>query len=273
MVWSGKDLCPPALVGAPVVLRSKDKETFEMIGEAACISDVLRAQLLAAEPTKGSDPHTIDVPLKKIALGKAVEFMKYHATVPYAEIRTPFESDNLVECGASKWDAALMSVDKDTLFETMVAATMLSIPSLFFLCAAKAALLTKGKDETKLRKEFTLTNDMDQDELDDVKTKYRNARWFNTREEPPEDSANLLAVGVVLSALQTAAERNDVLETDGGVSLKSYRHASWHAAVIEDTNLLAEAPTEVRQDRDFNLRGVRCKSRHSLEVCVWGAAG
>lgn len=108
-----------------------------------------------------------------------------------------------------------------------------------------------------MKKDFGMVSDMGNDEQDDVKTKYRNARWYATNKEPAEESSNLAAIGAVLVAMTNAAERSGVLEThrlDNGstaVDLKSYRHAAWRAAVLQDANLLAEAPEEVRADRDL----------------------
>jgi hypothetical protein len=248
--FQGMDTCPASLAGKNVSLKSKDGETFDLSADAVCMSGRLKAILLESADAP------IDLPLAKGPLGKVVEFMKYHVTIPFSEFKTPLESDNLVDCGCGKWDATFVSVDKDALFELMISATLLDIPSLFFLCACKCALMTKDKEAGKLRKEYSLTNDMTDDEETEIKEKFKNWKMWSTRREQG-DSDDLAALGAILSSLINSADKQGILDSarteDGSamVNTKSYKSASYRVAVMSDPNILADAPEEVKADKDL----------------------
>jgi len=244
--YSPQVQCPDEMKGAVVKVKSKDGDVFEVEAEAACMSKCIKGIVLA----NGTDEE-ISFPLKKAVVAKVVEYMKYHLTNPFGAIRTPLESDNLVECGATKWDNTFVGVDKDMIIELVLAASLFDIPSLFFLTGAKLAVMTRDKPADKLIKDFALALDMQPDEEEQVKQKVQEAqkaRWG----EGYDDS--LTAVACILSSLSVAAERNGVPMPDtmgGGTALgtQSYRLASWRAAVFQNWKLLAEAPEEAKADR------------------------
>jgi len=248
--YSPTEQCPDELKGEIVKLKSKDGDVFEVEAEAACMSRCVKNIVLA----NGLDAD-IAFPLKKTTMAKVVEYMKYHMTMPFGSIRTPLESENLVECGATKWDSTFVTVDKDTIIELVLAASLFQISSLFFLTGAKLAVMTKDKPADKLLKDFALALDMSSDEEEHVKQKVQEAqraRWG----EGYDDS--LTAIACIASAISIAAEKNGVAmpEAEGGgtaTSVKSYRLASWRAAVFQDWRLLAEAPEETRSDRELML--------------------
>mmetsp|Transcript_48124 Transcript_48124/g.111438 ORF Transcript_48124/g.111438 Transcript_48124/m.111438 type:complete len:841 (+) Transcript_48124:80-2602(+) len=243
--YSPKAQCPDELYGTTVKLKSKDGDNFELEAEAACMSKVIKKVILA----DGVD-EVVSIPMKKATVGKLVEYMKYHVTNPFGAIRTPLESENLVECGATKWDNGFVSVDKDMLMELAIAASILDIPSLFFLTGAKLAVMTKDKPADKLIKDFTLALDMQPDEEEQVKQKVQEAmkaKWG----EGYDDS--LTAIACILSSMSIAAERLGVSTPEGGVpsGVKSYRKSGWRAAVFQSWTLLQEAPVEVKADREL----------------------
>jgi hypothetical protein len=92
--------------------------------------------------------------IKKEAMAKVVEYLKYHVEHECSEIRIPLTGDNLQDCGATRWDSSFVNVDRELLFDLTVAASYLDIASLWLLLSAKAALMTNNKSSEKLRKDF-----------------------------------------------------------------------------------------------------------------------
>ncbi|CAE8587620.1 unnamed protein product, partial [Polarella glacialis] len=246
----------PEFAGKRVKLRSKEGDVFELPAEAACLS--LRVRSLVME--KGCEDE-LPFPLKKSVLAKVVEYLKHHKEHSTGEIRTPLESDNLQECGATRWDSSFVNVDKELLFELCVAASCFDIPSLFFLTSAKAAIITKDKSADKLRKEFSMTNDLPASEEAELRRQYVASRRLSGS-TGDNDLSQLAASSVIMQSMAAAAEKNGVPEfgnlsegdgSSSAVSTKSWRHAIWRAAVVDDWQLLAGAPAEVKADRQLML--------------------
>lgn len=250
-----------------VTLKASDGETFELNAQLVATSRRISEEL---RERRDEDDVEISLPLSGTILAKIAEYFKYHADSPSNELRIPLPSDKLVECGAEKWDADFVNLKKDELFELMLAATLLQISSLVFLTNAKATLLVKNKEPNKIRKEFGLKNDFDPEEEEELNEKYVAAL---VKRGLDADTNNLHGMAGILAGLTTAAVENKVCEsglygTDltmepalrathiSGASLTSYRHFCWHAAVLVDWPLLADAPDSVKGDRELILAAI-----------------
>ena len=96
---------------------------------------------------------------------KVVEFVEYHEEHGLmATIQKPLVSPNLVECVDDEWDADFVSVDQEMVFEIILAANNLDIPSLLDLACAKVASLIKGKTPEEIRETFNIVNDFTPEE-------------------------------------------------------------------------------------------------------------
>ena len=186
-------------------------------------------------------------------MAKLSEYLKHHKEHACSEIRTPLVSENLVDSGASRWDASFVNVDKETLFDLTVAATYLDIPGLWFLLSAKAAVITGNKSADKLRKEFSMANDFPAAEEAELRREYAAAFKLGDA-----DLSQLAASSVIRSGVKAAEYKSGLQQlTDSAgedsseMTLKSWRHAMWRAAVLDDWKLLANAPEQVKGDRDL----------------------
>mmetsp|Transcript_106361 Transcript_106361/g.343091 ORF Transcript_106361/g.343091 Transcript_106361/m.343091 type:complete len:778 (-) Transcript_106361:189-2522(-) len=248
--WFHTGSCPQELRGKKFTLKTRDGEDFEVEGEGLCMA----RKTAKVAMTQDADSE-IELPFTRAVVSKLVEYFKFHKDTPPSEIRTPLVSDNLVECGALKWDATFINVDKDLLFEILLAAVAMDIPSLIFLAGAKASLMIKGKSPDKLLKDFKLSNDLPEEEEETL-----TATFLAQKEaaKATPDESGLGGIAVIINAIIQAAERNNVLASvaddepgPSTVSLKSYRYASWRAMVLSDWNQLGSAPAEVQADRDL----------------------
>ena len=94
-----------------------------------------------------------------------MEFVEYHEEHGLmATIQKPLVSPNLVECVDDEWDADFVSVDQEMVFEIILAANNLDIPSLLDLACAKVASLIKGKTPEEIRETFNIVNDFTPEE-------------------------------------------------------------------------------------------------------------
>mmetsp|Transcript_44590 Transcript_44590/g.112036 ORF Transcript_44590/g.112036 Transcript_44590/m.112036 type:complete len:782 (-) Transcript_44590:201-2546(-) len=263
--FSNIEACPPELQGKTITLKSNDGATFQLPAEAACISAGVRRIAL----NTGAD-NEIPVPLKKNTVAKVIEYLKHHKDTPAGEIVTPLPSDDLAQCGASRWDAKFVEVDKSLLFDLNLAGSLLDIAGLFFLTSVKAAILFKDKSADKLRKDFNLSNDLPRHE-EDAMARELQAAGKAIQEDP---SADIAALAVTLQASAVAAEKQGCLEatrTEAGTPVidpKSWRHATWRAAVLMDWKQLAIAPVEVQADRDLMFGALMASQGAALQYAA-----
>jgi S-phase kinase-associated protein 1 len=90
--------------------------------------------------------------------------MRYHdASNPPKEIEKPLRSPNLCEL-VDQWDADLVELTLDQLFELLMAASYLHLKPLADLVSAKLATVFKGKTPDQLRKTIGIVKDFTAEE-------------------------------------------------------------------------------------------------------------
>lgn len=244
--WFACGTCPEELRKQRVVLKSSDGENFTLSME-----ELWFARKTARRAMESASRTPIPVPFRKGIVAKLVEYFRHHKDIPPSEIHTPLASENLAECGASKWDANYISVERDVLFDLMVAASVLDIPSLLFLAAAKAASLVRDRSPEKLLKDFKLTNDLPKEESSALDSSFIAEQ---TRRGVKADDTGIGGVAMVLNSVLQAANKAGVIGKEDGPTadaLKSFRLASWRAMVLADWKQLGAAPVEAREDRSL----------------------
>jgi hypothetical protein len=245
-----------------VSLRSSDGQVFALDGKAAALSGRLRR--LAQQ---GELEGEIDMPLQGDVVSKLVEYLEYHKQVPSAEIVVPLESDNLAECGALKWDAAFINVEKDMVFQLLLAAIVEDIPSLMSLASAKAHLMLKGKSPAKLCKDFAMVDDMPREEEEEngqLTSGFLNAMM--KQRMYVSDMEGLPNLAAAFHGLVTAAQKNGLLESSKEGN--SLRHQSWRTIALADYQQLYQAPPEVRGDRELMLACCKASGGQALQLAT-----
>eukprot|EP00406_Dinophysis_acuminata_P030502 CAMPEP_0179377172 /NCGR_PEP_ID=MMETSP0797-20121207/88695_1 /TAXON_ID=47934 /ORGANISM="Dinophysis acuminata, Strain DAEP01" /LENGTH=706 /DNA_ID=CAMNT_0021093229 /DNA_START=81 /DNA_END=2198 /DNA_ORIENTATION=- len=249
--------CPGELLGKTFTIGASDGESYTLDAAAVCASARIKDMILASE---GSD--TFALPLNKAVLGKVVEFLKYHADTPFVAPKTPLESENLAECGVLKWDVAFINVDKDALFDLMHAAKWLDIPSLMFLTGAKASIMVKDKTADKLRKDFGFTNDLPSGEEEDLVEYWLE---FQKKHNIKEDENGLAGAAAIMQGVYAAADKSGVYTETSSIRPKSWRQACWRVTLMQSWKCIAQAPSEIRGDRDIMLDCVEQSSGRALK--------
>ncbi|CDJ61154.1 S-phase kinase-associated protein, putative [Eimeria maxima] len=142
-----------------VVLVSSEGEEFKVPREVAS------ASLLVKSMTEDGDDTDV-VPLPKVSsyiLKKVVEYCTHHHDNPPEDIPTPLKTSNLAEV-VSEFDFNFVNVEQTVLFDLLLAADYLNIPSLLLLTSAKVASMIKGRSPEEIRREFNIVNDFTPEE-------------------------------------------------------------------------------------------------------------
>ena len=91
----------------------------------------------------GDDDEIYVTMVKKDILLKIVDYCTYINTNPPPIIQKPIRTNEIGDV-VSPWFAEFVNIDKEVLFELILAANYLDIKSLFELSCAKVAILIKG---------------------------------------------------------------------------------------------------------------------------------
>ena len=98
--------------------------------------------------------------ISKPIMEKVKEFCEYAKDKPELEIEKPLTSDDLSQQIDDQWYITFIdSVDKDTLFEIVMAANFLDIKPLLELAGAKVATGIYDKEIPEVRDYFGVQND------------------------------------------------------------------------------------------------------------------
>lgn len=95
------------------------------------------------------------IPIKKVRatiLELIVEYLKHHNGKVPEEIAKPIRSVKMERIVADKWDAQFInSMSKKTIFQVILGANYMDLPSLLHLGCAKIATLIKGKSPEEIK--------------------------------------------------------------------------------------------------------------------------
>ncbi|XP_058740272.1 SKP1-like protein 1A [Vicia villosa] len=141
-----------------ITLKSHDGEIFEVEEAVALESQTIKHMI-----EDGCAENAIPLPnVTGSILAKIIEYCKKH-------VDAEASSDDLKE-----WDAEFVKVDSATLFNIILAANYLNIPSLLELTFQAVAELMKGMTPEEVRTMFNIKNDFTPEEEAEVR---RENQW------------------------------------------------------------------------------------------------
>ncbi|KAK3412713.1 hypothetical protein EUGRSUZ_I01424 [Eucalyptus grandis] len=146
--------CPKKMI----TLRSSDGETFEIEEAAALQSKTLENMI-------DEDCAGTPIPLPNVTgkiLAKVVEFCSKHAE--------PGVDDESLRA----WDAEFVNVEQATVFDYILAANFLEIPTLLNLTCNVVADMIRGKTPDEIRKFFNIKSIFSPEEEEEVR---RENHW------------------------------------------------------------------------------------------------
>ena len=129
-------------------------------------------------------------------------------------------------------------------------------------------MLTNNKTADKLRKEFSMANDFPAAEEAELRREYAAAFKL-----PDADLSQLAASSVIRNGVKAAEYKSGMKALEDSPeapdsSFKSWRHAMWRAAVLDDWKLLANAPEQVKSDKDLVKSAVLTSQGQALKFAA-----
>jgi S-phase kinase-associated protein 1 len=100
---------------------------------------------------------------KSEVLSKVLEFCNHYVEEPMNEIEKPLRSANMHEV-VQDWYADFVIIEKEVLFELILAANYMDIKPLLDLTCATVASMIKGKTPEEIRITFNIVNDFTPEE-------------------------------------------------------------------------------------------------------------
>ena len=174
---------------AMVTLISSDHERFEVPEAAATMSQTIRHMI-----EDGCTDGGIPIPnVTARTLAKVLEYCNHHATAAAAAAAAAAASSESSAGAAAaaaagsefagsssnagkddgadlaSFDKAFVEVDKDTLYDLLLAANYLNVKPLLDLCCQKVADMIRGKTAEQIRQEFGIKNDFSPEEEEEIR--------------------------------------------------------------------------------------------------------
>jgi len=132
-----------------VELLSKDGQSFEVDKRSAFISQLIRTSL-----ESDTSARQLELTLSGRVLRGVVEYMQHHNGVEPPVVEKPLRSKVMKDVCRDPWDAEWIDrigVDRQYLYDLILAANYLHIHSLLHLACAKVAALIKGQPLDKIK--------------------------------------------------------------------------------------------------------------------------
>jgi len=144
-----------------VSMESEKPGRFELEKKSAMMCKLVRSIL-------EGDPTATEIPIKKVKkdiLERIVEYLKHHNGKEPAEIAKPIRSVKMDRIVEDKWDAEFINkMSKKVIFQVILGANYMDVPSLLHLGCAKIATLIKGKSPDEIKQ---ILSEDDDDQKDD----------------------------------------------------------------------------------------------------------
>jgi len=132
-----------------VLVSSDDNpKKFEISKKAALMCNLVKSIL-------EGDANAKEVEIKKVKeeiLVLIVEYLKHHNGKKPEEIAKPIRSVKMERIVSDPWDAEYINkMNKKTIFQVILGANYMDLPSLLHLGCAKIATLIKGKSPDEIK--------------------------------------------------------------------------------------------------------------------------
>jgi len=133
-----------------ILISSEDDNPreFEISRKAALMCNLVKSIL-------EGDANAKKIPIKKVRgdiLELIVNYLKHHNGKKPEEIAKPIRSVKMERIVADKWDAEYINkMNKKTIFQVILGANYMDLPSLLHLGCAKIATLIKGKSPEEIK--------------------------------------------------------------------------------------------------------------------------
>ena len=177
-----------------IVLVSQEGTQFPVTRKVAEMSVLVKA-MMERDMSTDEDEEDVEeeaaeaeeIPLPNVTapvLEKVLAFCRHHQDAPMEEIEKPLRSEDMYQV-VDAWDAKFVEVEQEVLFEIILAANYMDIPSLLDLGTAKVASLIKGKTPEEIRQTFNIVNDFTPEEEAEVRAENQWCEQMEKDEQTP----------------------------------------------------------------------------------------
>ena len=146
-----------------VLFLTSDGHTVEVEREIASKSEWVK-NIVEGSEVDDNIPLTV---INKATLLKVIEYCTYINTNVPPQIDRPLRSNELSDI-VDPWYAEFVNLEREVLFELILAANFMDIKSLLVLACAKVHSLMKGMTIPQVREYFNIENDFIQEEIANI---------------------------------------------------------------------------------------------------------
>ncbi len=152
-----------------VTLLSNDDKSFEISQEAIDVSVTIKELI--------EDIGDLDapIPLPNVSgetLARVVEYCNYHYAISVSK-----EDETAVATETAKeielWDEQFCKMELQSLFQLILAANYLEIPSLLDVTCKTVANMINGKTPDQIRETFNIPDDLTEEQKEEMYKEYR----------------------------------------------------------------------------------------------------
>jgi S-phase kinase-associated protein 1 len=136
-----------------IEIVSKDNKSFPLDRELAMKSSGLIRAILE------NDSNAVIIPFDQInsnVMELVILFIKHDDPIKNKQIPRPLPKDKELKDIVGEWCASFVDLEKEVLFDLVLAAHYLDIESLLHLACSRVALLLRGKTVEEIKEEFQL---------------------------------------------------------------------------------------------------------------------
>ena len=144
-----------------ITLISSDLNSVEIKTKAAMRSNLIKN--LIEDYPQGNYPMN---EVNYETLMKVKDYLDHYENSEPKEISQPLPKKDFIDC-VDNWDYDYININKEKIFEIMLAANFMDIQPLLDLTCAKIASEMRGKNEEDIRRVFNFEKDCDEDEDED----------------------------------------------------------------------------------------------------------
>ena len=141
-----------------ITLISSDLNSVEIKAKAAMRSNLIKN--LIEDYPQGNYPMN---EVNYETLLKVKDYLDHYENSEPKEISQPLPKKDFIDC-VDNWDYDYININKEKIFEIMLAANFMDIQPLLDLTCAKIAAEIRGKNEEDIRRVFNFEKDCDEDE-------------------------------------------------------------------------------------------------------------
>ncbi|XP_058805724.1 S-phase kinase-associated protein 1-like [Phymastichus coffea] len=161
-------------------LESSDKQIFKVERKAAEQSITIKTMLDSMCSTEEDENEVIPLPnINGPILKKITEWMTYHKNDPSLNEVGNLEKRTDI---TNQWDKKYLSVNKETLFELLLAANYLEIKGLIDISSKAIANVIKGKTSDEIRRAFKFNQMARKEENSDESESEQETQNINNEE-------------------------------------------------------------------------------------------